>query len=123
MTGAQARAVGRLIAKARARAGLSFAELEAVSGLPATWLFRVEKGHYESAAPDRIGRLADALDIDPAEINRVSGDYLATGLAERRIYLRGKEKLPLEALDEADRFFEQLRRKYEAQTETDGAQP
>ncbi len=115
MTGPQARAVGRIIAKGRAKAHLTLAELEQVSGIPGTWIFHVEKGHYTDPAPERIGRLASALNIDPADLNRVGDDYLADGLAERRIYLRGKEKLPLEALDEVDRFLDELHRKYDTE--------
>lgn len=56
MTGEQARAVGELMASSRAKLGLTFAQLESRTGLPGTWLFHVEKGHYNDPAPERLAR-------------------------------------------------------------------
>jgi len=120
MTDPQARRLGGLIKKYRDRRQLTLAQLEELSGIPDSWLFHLEKGHYSSPPPDRLAKLAEVLDIDAAEIDRLSSDHLADSLPGTRVYFRSKEKLGPEALDELDKAVQRILRKHGA---GDAAQP
>lgn len=72
MTDPQARRLGGLIKNYRDRHQLTLVQLEELSGIPDSWLFHLEKGHYSSPPPDRLAKLAEVLDIDAAEIDRLT---------------------------------------------------
>ena len=112
MTDPQARRLGGLIKKYRDRHQLTLVQLEERSGIPDSWLFHLEKGHYSSPPPDRLAKLAEVLDIDAAEIDRLSSDHLADSLPTARVYFRSKEKLGPEALDELDKAVKRIVRKH-----------
>ena len=114
MTDAQARTLGLLIRNARAAKGLSFRALAAITDVPLVSLKRFEDGVYNDPSPAQIVRIAEALDIDPARIDRVSRDHLADSMPTMRTYFRSKEKLSAEALDEVERAVADIRAKYAA---------
>ena len=93
MTDAQARNLGRLIQAARLRQGLSFRDLQKLTGgLPLSSLKALEDGRWSDPAPANVMRVAEALQIDPARIDRVSRDHLADALPGVRTYFRSKTK-------------------------------
>lgn len=104
MTDAQARNLGALLRSARERAGLSLRELTAVTGLPTTTLKYLEDGRSADPSPDSLMRVAEALKIDPARIDRISGDHLARSLPGQRTYFRSKNKATEEQLDQIEAF-------------------
>jgi len=112
MTDAQARNLGLLIHNARVAHGLSFRALAAITDVPLVSLKRFEDGVYNDPSPAQIARIAEALDIDPARIDRVSRDHLASSMPTMRTYFRSKEKLSAEALDEVERAVADIRAKY-----------
>jgi len=112
MTDAQARTLGLLIRNARTAKGLSFRALAAITDVPLVSLKRFEDGVYNDPSPAQIVRIAEALDIDPARIDRVSRDHLASSMPTMRTYFRSKEKLSPEALDEVERALAEIRAKY-----------
>ena len=112
MTDAQARTLGLLIRNARTAKGLSFRALAAITDVPLVSLKRFEDGVYNDPSPAQIVRIAEALDIDPARIDRVSRDHLASSMPTMRTYFRSKEKLSPEALDEVERAVAEIRAKY-----------
>jgi len=112
MTDAQARNLGLLIHNARLAKGLSFRALAAITDVPLVSLKRFEDGVYNDPSPAQIVRIAEALDIDPARIDRVSRDHLASSMPTMRTYFRSKEKLSAEALDEVERAVADIRAKY-----------
>ena len=112
MTDAQARNLGLLIHNARAAKGLSFRGLAAITDVPLASLKRFEDGVYNDPSPAQIARIAEALEIDPARIDRVSRDHLADSMPTMRTYFRSKEKLSPEALDEVERAVADIRAKY-----------
>jgi transcriptional regulator with XRE-family HTH domain len=115
MTNEQAKALGRLIRAAREGRGLSLRGLEAETGLPLSWLVYLEAGRSLEPLPDRVARLAERLEIDPAEIDDVSGNYLAQSLPTVRTYFRSKGKATEAELDELERIIEQVQTKYRRQ--------
>lgn len=112
MTDAQARNLGLLIHNARLQKGLSFRALAAVTDVPLVSLKRFEDGVYNDPSPAQIVRIAEALDIDPARIDRVSRDHLANSMPGVRTYFRSTQKLSPEALDEVERAVAEIRAKH-----------
>ena len=112
MTDAQARNLGLLIHNARLQKGLSFRALAAITDVPLVSLKRFEDGVYNDPSPAQIVRIAEALDIDPARIDRVSRDHLANSMPTMRTYFRSTQKLSPEALDEVERAVAEIRAKH-----------
>jgi transcriptional regulator with XRE-family HTH domain len=90
MTLAQAKQLGILVAKARRRKGLSYRALATQLGVAYGWLSELEMGRFLDPAPDRLARLAEALDIAPARIDRITKGSMADSLPEVRTYFRAK---------------------------------
>lgn len=111
MTEQQAKKLGKLIRSAREAKGLSLRALEAMTGLARTWLVYLEAGRSLEPLPDRLARVAEVLDIDPARIDRISGDYLARSLPTVRTYFRSKDKAT-QAVDQLERVIAEVHAKY-----------
>ena len=109
MTDAQARNLGLLIHNARVAKELSFRALAAITDVPLVSLKRFEDGVYNDPSPAQITRIAEALDIDPARIDRVSKNHLANSMPSMRTYLRSKEKLSPEAMDALEQALADIR--------------
>ncbi|MGA2471282.1 MAG: helix-turn-helix transcriptional regulator [Solirubrobacteraceae bacterium] len=112
MTERQAKQLGTLIRKARETAGLKYRQLAELTGLPLTWLAYLEAGRSLEPLADRLALLAEVLEIDPAEIDRVSGDYLAESLPTVRTYFRSKGKATEAELDELERVVREVQERY-----------
>jgi transcriptional regulator with XRE-family HTH domain len=110
MTLAQARKVGELIAKARARKELSTRALAAQLGVAIGWITELENGRFLDPAPDRLARLAEALDIEPGRIDRLTQGAITAGLPTPRVYFRSKMSLTPEETDKVLRYIDKLRR-------------
>jgi transcriptional regulator with XRE-family HTH domain len=110
MTQAQARRLGELIAKARARKGLSTRALAAELGVAIGWITELENGRFLDPAPDRLARLAEALDIEPGRIDRLTKGAITAGLPTPRVYFRSKMSLTPEETDKVLRYIDKLRR-------------
>ena len=113
MTDAEAQQLGRIIGDVRRKQGLSYGELAAQSNTDKGWLHRLENGQRADPDPVLLTRVAEALGIDPARIDRASSDHLAASMPEMRTYFRSKEKLPLAALKEVEAAVAEIRAKYE----------
>jgi len=112
MTDKQASALGALIRDARHRKRVSLLGLAEQTGYDYSWLQRLESGQYASPNPTHLARIAEALDIDPARIDRVSRDHLANSMPGVRTYFRSTQKLSPEALDEIERAVNEIRAKH-----------
>ena len=112
MTEQQAKRLGELIRASREARGLSLRALEAETGLARTWLVYLEAGRSLEPLPDRLAKVAEALHIDPARIDRVSGNYLARSLPTVRTYFRSKGKATSAELDELERVIATVHAKY-----------
>lgn len=112
MTQAQALELGRFIKEERLKQGLSYGELAARSDTEKSWLHKLENGQRTDPHPALLARVAEALGIDPAKIDRISNDHLADSLPQVRTYFRSKEKLPLAAVKEVEAAVAEIRAKY-----------
>lgn len=113
MTEAQAKRLGALLVRSRERQGLSIRGLAERSDVPFPWLSRIEQGSFTHPAADRLARVIEALDIDPARIDRASHNYLAGSLPSVRTYFRSKEKASPEQIAEIEAAIRKIRKKYE----------
>lgn len=105
ITAAQAKQLGTIIAKARARKGLSIRELASQLEVHASWVGFLEQGHYLDPAPDRLARIAELLDIEPRRIDRLTRGTMADSLPAVRAYFRTKYGLSPEQGDRMERYF------------------
>jgi transcriptional regulator with XRE-family HTH domain len=112
MTEQQAARLGELVRKAREAKGLSLRTLEAETGVARTWLVYLEAGRSLEPSSDRLARVAEALGLDPARIDRVSGSYLARSLPTVRTYFRSKGKATPAELDELEQVIADVQAKY-----------
>ena len=110
MTGKEAARLGELFARARAKQGLSLRALEERTGLAYVWIQRLEQGDYVHPSADRLTRLAEALGIDPARINRISRGEVAERLPGMKVYFRAKYDLSPEEVDEVEKFVKELQK-------------
>jgi hypothetical protein len=63
-------------------------------------------GRFLDPAPDRLARLAEALDIEPARIDRITKGSMADSLPEVRTYFRAKYGLTPEQSEQIERYVE-----------------
>jgi transcriptional regulator with XRE-family HTH domain len=112
MTEQQAARLGELVRKAREAKGWSLRMLEVESGVARTWLVYLEAGRSLEPSPDRLARVVEGLDLDPARIDRVSGSYLARSLPTVRTYFRSRGKATQAELDELEQVIAEVQAKY-----------
>jgi transcriptional regulator with XRE-family HTH domain len=110
MTQLQAKRLGALIASARTKKGLSTRALAAELDVANGWITELENGKFLDPAPDRLARLAEALDIPPARIDRLTKGAMTDGLPGARAYFRAKYDLSSEDVAKVERYIERLRR-------------
>lgn len=100
--------LGKAIRRHREAAGLSQAALAKAIGVPASTVFRLEKGEFGMPDPDKLSRLADALEIEAEELYALA-PYPA--LPDMAPYLRTKYGMSDEAVAEAEAFFQELKQR------------
>jgi transcriptional regulator with XRE-family HTH domain len=112
MTESQARELGRLISKARKARGMSTRELADVLGVARGWVSGIEQGRYTHTAADRLARLVDVLDIEPAQIDRLTRGAFTDGLPSIGTYFRAKYSLSREDSEKVEGYIAKLRRRH-----------
>ena len=100
--------LGTAIARYRKKAGLSQLALAKQIGVPASTIFRLEKGEFGMPDPDKLSRLADVLGIEAEELYALA-PY--PDLPEMAPYLRAKHGMSAEAIAEAEAFFADLKKR------------
>jgi transcriptional regulator with XRE-family HTH domain len=114
----QAQRIGRMIATARRNKGLSLRQVSEQTGIPHTWLFRMEHGEFLAPTPDRLVRLAETLGVDPDKIERVAKGQMSNSLPGVRTYFRAKYDLTTEEIDKIERTVQDIQRKHEGRNTT-----
>lgn len=115
MNEAKAKKLGQLVHASRIARGLSLRSAAEACEVNHSWLTQLEEGRYTDPAPDRLARLAEVLEIDPIDIDALTGGALASSLPDVRTYFRAKDKLTPEQLDEVEKTMKRLRSKYARQ--------
>lgn len=109
----QAKRLGALIREHREGAGLSLRQLKELTGIDDGLLSRMESGAILTPSPDKLGRVAEALQIPLADLYALA-DYAAPSeLPSMRPYLRTKyRELPISAANELDAYVQRLAKKH-----------
>lgn len=84
----QARQLGRIVATARKKKRWSLRKLEVETGIPHSWLAELERGIYQSPAPDRIALIAHVLAMPIKQIDRLMDGSLAMQISDWRVGIR-----------------------------------
>jgi transcriptional regulator with XRE-family HTH domain len=113
MTKEQAQRIGRMIAVARRNKGWSLRRLSVETGISHPWLISVERGEYSTPAPDRLIRIAEALNLDPERIERIVKGQISESLPGVRTYFRAKYDLSQEEIDQIEKTVNQIQRDHE----------
>lgn len=101
--------LAQTIRRHRERAGLSQQALAKKIGVPASTVMRLERGDIAAPDPDKLERLAAALQIEPEEL---FAQYPAPEkLPDMAPYLRAKYGMSASAVTEAEEFFAELAKK------------
>lgn len=88
MRDVQAKRLGQLIATARKKKRWSHRRLEAETGIPHTWLVKLEQGAWMRPAPDRLGLIVEVLDMPVKHVDRIIGGPLGAQMSDWRLALR-----------------------------------
>lgn len=105
--------LGSRIRRLRAATGLSLRALAARAEVDFSWLAKVERGEYQSPDPRCLFRLAEALDVEPANLYASAG--YGEGLPTFARYLRAKYDLPDDAVAQLEAHFELVNERYQRQ--------
>jgi transcriptional regulator with XRE-family HTH domain len=105
--------LGELIRQARKAKGLTSHDLAERIGLAQSNIVRIEQGHIAEPKPSILGRLAEVLDLDMADVYEAAGYPQSDGLPSFTPYLRSRFKdLPPEARAELEQSFSHIAEKY-----------
>lgn len=110
------KALGKLIARERARQGLSLETLGNAAGGTRTTIMRLERGEFGRPDPEKLQRIARALDLDVEDLFALAGYVPSDGLPGFGPYLETKygDELSASARKELERHFNRLRKKPKA---------
>jgi transcriptional regulator with XRE-family HTH domain len=105
--------LGKLIARERARQGMSLETLGNAAGGNRSTIMRLERGTFAHPDPEKLQRIARALDLDAADLFALAGYRPSDDLPSFGPYLEAKFGDELTASDrrELERHFERLRGK------------
>lgn len=106
---ATSRELGRLIQRSRDGKKLTLRELARLARLEYSWISRLENGQIAKPAPDKLQRLAQALELEIEDLYALSGYAISDRLPDFDAYLRCKYKLPDEAVSQLGQYFRFLR--------------
>jgi transcriptional regulator with XRE-family HTH domain len=112
MTEVQARELGRLVKQARRKRRLSLREVDELTGVSYGWLRRLEEGQMIAPAPSKLTRVAEALDLPPERIDRITRGRISRDLPAIRTYFRTKYKLAPNEITKIEEVFDQIRRNH-----------
>ena len=108
-----ARRLGALIRDFREAQGLSLRDLEDQTGIDDGLLTRMEGGAILTPAPDKLGRIAEALDIPLADLYALAAYAVPNQLPTLKPYLRTKyRRLPTAAADQLEAYAERLAKRH-----------
>lgn len=108
----QAKQLGEHLQNARNLKGLSARALAELTGIADSSIVRIELGMVAEPRPDKLKRIAEALDLSTADVFERAGYATATDLPAMQPYLRTKYNLPPEAMEEIERSVARIAKKH-----------
>lgn len=104
--------LGEFIVQHRTKLGMSQSALASEVGVPRSTMLRLETGAIERPDPEKLQRLARALDIDAEDLFELAGYTPDGALPSFGPYLRRKFDLPIEARDRMEKYLTRIRKEY-----------
>lgn len=104
--------LGSYVKRVREDRGYSTRGLAALAGIDATYLSRLQRGDYTTPDPHHLRGLAQALEIDPADLYVLAGYTDHHSLPAVAPYLRAKFALPEEVVRQVEEYVEMLNERY-----------
>jgi transcriptional regulator with XRE-family HTH domain len=109
----QAKELGRRLREQRERLGLSTRELAERASTTHTTIARFEQGAFDAPAPDKLSRIAAALDLSLADVFALAEYSVPSDLPSFSPYLRSKYRgLPTPAVEELERAFQRVAKRH-----------
>jgi transcriptional regulator with XRE-family HTH domain len=109
----QARKLGKLLRTKRDELGLTTRQVSEAISMSQTTVVRLEQGQYLNPDHDKLRALAEALDLNVADVLTMAGYPIPTELPSVGPYLRTKYRnLPAEAVDEIQQDVADVLRRY-----------
>ncbi|TAM95189.1 MAG: XRE family transcriptional regulator [Rhizobiaceae bacterium] len=109
----KAQELGRRLRERRKQLGLSQRELGRRAGVDDATVVRLEQGSFAAPRPDKLSRIAYALNLSLADVFALADYVVPSELPTFTPYLRAKyRKLPPGAVDELERYFDKLAARY-----------
>jgi transcriptional regulator with XRE-family HTH domain len=110
MSQAQLKELGRVIARERAKAKLTQRGLAEKAGVTHPTILRMERGEFKRPDPEKLQRIAHALDLGAGDFFALAGYIHADHLPSLGPYLRAKfEELSAKDRKDIERYVEQKR--------------
>jgi len=104
-----AKKLGATIRRHRKAKGLTQPQLAKAVGVPDSTIYRLERGEFMVPRPEKLQRIARALDVEFEELHELAG-YATPGLPEVPVYLRRKFDLSDDAQAKVERYIERIRK-------------
>src|SRR4051794_21374498 len=109
----QAKRFGQWLRQRRQEAGMTTTELARQVGTTDGTITRFEQGAFNAPAPDKLTRIAHALDLSLADVYAMAGYVVTDDLPSFQPYLRRKYRdLPGPAVKELERSFNKIVKRY-----------
>ena len=109
----QAKELGQRLRARREELGLSLRQLAERAETTDTTIIRIEQGAYAAPAPDKLSRIAAALDLSLADVFALAEYAVPDDLPSFQPYLRSKYRdMPHEAVDDLNKAFDRIVRKH-----------
>jgi transcriptional regulator with XRE-family HTH domain len=104
--------LGDIIRRQRLLKALSSRELAEQSGVHHTTITMLERAEIDQPRPDKLTKLAEALDLDPTDLLTLAGYQPSGKLPGFGVYLRTTTGLPDQAIEELQGYYEYMQKKY-----------
>ena len=105
--------LGQLIRARREQIGMSGRQLAKAIDVPNSTVVRIERGEVAAPTPDKLARLAEALELNLADVYALADYAVPDELPSFQPYLRSKYRdLPDEAVSDLNEAFERVIRKH-----------
>lgn len=109
----RAKRLGELLHQRRTELGLSLRELEARTGIENSTIVRFEKGAYAAPSPEKLSKLAAALQLPLADVFAAAEYIVPAELPSLNLYLRTKFRTASDpAIEELNRELQRIAIKY-----------
>jgi transcriptional regulator with XRE-family HTH domain len=109
----QAKELGRKLRARRDELGLSVRDLERLTDVDNGTIVRIEQGAFAAPAPDKLSRIAEALNLSLADVFALAEYSAPSELPSFSPYLRSKYRdLPAPAVEELERSFRRIAKRH-----------